>query len=133
MRSQKSTSILERLAIGNLILFFALTLIAGGQERKSGQPQDTSMNRLQIFQSRFMFVRLSSLHPQSLGFLYQPATVSSQPVFWTLQEKHDLASPWQLELENQEAYRTMRAILGAIELGGVAYIGYRHIKKYGLK
>lgn len=121
------------LVVGSLILFFALTLVASSQERRSAQPQDTSMNRLQMFHSRSLFVRLSFLHPESLGFLYQPAPVSSQPVFWTLPEKTDLASPWKLELENQEAYRTMQTILGAIELGGVAYIGYQHIKKYGLK
>lgn len=104
------------LVVGNLILSLALTLIAGGQERKSVQPQDTSLNRLQILHSRYLFVRLSFLHPQSLGSLYQPLAVSSQPVFWTLPEKTDLASPWRLEVANQEAYRTMRTILGQLSL-----------------
>ena len=133
MRPKKSASNSKKLAAGILMLFFALTLVASGQERTSVQPPDTSVNRQQSFHSESLFVRLSFWHPQSLGFLYQLPAVPSQSIFWTLPEKTDLVSPWKLELANQEEYQTMRTILGSIELGGVAYIGYQHIKKYGLK
>ncbi|MGA2624450.1 MAG: hypothetical protein ABSF91_11390 [Bacteroidota bacterium] len=133
MRPQKPASDPEKLDVGILILFFALTLVASSQERKSVQLPDTSVNKLRSFHSEFLFVKLSFLHPRSLGFLYHPPAVPSQFIFEPFEEKIDLVSPWKLELANQEEYRTMRTILESIELGGVAYIGYEHIKKYGLK
>lgn len=133
MRPKKTASNSGKLAVGILILFFASALVASGQEQKSVQLPDTSVSRLPSFHSESLFVRLSFLHPQSLGFLFQPPAIPSQPIFEAVQEKIDLVSPWKLELANQEEYRTMRTILESIELGGVGYIGYQHIKKYGLK
>jgi hypothetical protein len=33
----------------------------------------------------------------------------------------------------QNEYRTLRTVLGALEVGGTAYLLYEHIRKYGLK
>jgi hypothetical protein len=132
MRSKKSSSSLIRLIVGILVLFFAATLVASSQELKTLQLPDTSVNWQQRVYSESLFPRFSFLPPRPLGLLYQEPLVPSR-LFFPLQEKIDLASPWKLELANQEKYRTMWTILGSIEAGGVAYIAYQHIKKYGLK
>jgi hypothetical protein len=132
MRPKKPTSIPKRSAVGILILFFALTLVSRSQERDNVQLTDTSKS-LQSILPRSFFVELPFLHPQSLGSLFRSPAGPSQLNFWTIQDKIDLLSPWKLELANQEEYRTWQTILKSIELGGVAYIGYEHIKKYGLK
>ena len=38
---------------------------------------------------------------------------------------------WQSELAYAKKNRTLWMILGSVEMGGAAYIAYRHIKKYG--
>ncbi len=55
------------------------------------------------------------------------------PFSWTYKTKIDLESAWKQELTKQEEYRTLRTILGSIEMGGVGYLTYLHLKKYGLK
>ncbi len=133
MKPKKSASSTGKLAVGILILFIALTCVSGSQERKSVQPSDTSVGGLQSFQSESLFISLSFFHPLSLAFLSQAPAVWSQSIFETLPAKIDIVSPWKLEVANEDEYRTMRIILESIEFGGVGYIGYEHIKKYGLK
>jgi hypothetical protein len=133
MRSMKPISIPKRLVVGIIVLFFALTLIANSQERDSVQLIDTSKKSPQSIYPRSLFVELPFYHPPSLSFLHQPLPGALQPNFWTVRDKIDLVSPWKLELANQEEFQTWKNILGAMELGGVAYIGYEHIRKYGLK
>jgi hypothetical protein len=132
MRSKKPASSSIRLVIGVLILFFAATLVASSQEIKTLQLPDTSANWQERVYSESLFPRFSFLPPQPLGLLYQEPLVSTRLLF-PLQEKIDLISPWKLQLANREKYKTMWTILGSIEAGGVAYIAYQHIKKYGLK
>jgi hypothetical protein len=55
------------------------------------------------------------------------------PLSWMFKIKIDLETSWKQELAKQEEYRTWRSILGSIEMGGVAYLTYLHLKKYGLK
>ncbi|MGD0038253.1 MAG: hypothetical protein ABSC53_13290 [Bacteroidota bacterium] len=55
------------------------------------------------------------------------------PFSWTYKTEIDLKSAWKQELTKQEEYQTLRTILGSIEMGGVAYLTYLHLKKYGLK
>lgn len=135
MRPMKLASIPipKRPAFGIVIMFFALTLVASSQERDSIQLVDTSKKSLQIIYPRSLFVELPFYRPPSLSFLHQPLTGAPQLNFRTVRDKIDLVSPWKLELANREEFQTWQNILGAIELGGVAYIGYEHIKKYGLK
>ena len=45
--------------------------------------------------------------------------------------KADLLSPYVLELRRSQKMNTFYTILGAMELGAVAYIAYRHVKKFG--
>jgi hypothetical protein len=132
MRLKMYTPNSGKLIVGFLILFIAATLVASSQEMTLKLPDTTSNWQQKVF-SDTLFPRLSFLPPQPLRVLYQPAVLPPQSLFWTMPEKIDLVSPWKLQLANQEKYSTWRTILGTIQVGGVAYIAYQHIKKYGLK
>lgn len=67
------------------------------------------------------------------GFFYQSFTSLSLPLSWELQQNLGITSTWKNELLKQEKYETIRTIIGSIEMGGVAYLTYLHMKKYGLK
>jgi len=45
--------------------------------------------------------------------------------------KAELLSPYLLQRQRDRQLNTLYIVLGAVELGGAAYIAYRHIKKYG--
>jgi hypothetical protein len=128
-------------SIGILILVFTFTLTTNGQEQKSVQEQDTSIKRSRFYNPELFLVRPTLIIPQSFGntqenfsdFLHQSLTVPMPPFSWTYKTKIDLESAWKQELTKQEEYRTLRTILGSIEMGGVAYLTYLHLKKYGLK
>jgi hypothetical protein len=45
--------------------------------------------------------------------------------------KADLVSPYLLRLHRESQLNTLYMVLESMELGGAAYIAYRHIKKYG--
>jgi hypothetical protein len=47
-------------------------------------------------------------------------------------QKIDMLAPLHLAWEREKRLAPLYTALGAVELGGVAYIAYRHIKKYGL-
>ena len=123
------------------ILLCISMITASGQEQKHTQPQDTSLNRLRNIDSEFLFDKPSVLfHPLLRatpvyypGLLQPSFTLSMQPFSWKSPEKVDLVSSWKSVLTKQEELRTLRTILGTVQLGGVAYLAYRHIKKYGLK
>ena len=111
---------------------------ANGQEQKSIVMQDKSMPFLQNQNS--LFFKIMLLAPQSTittpgkipNSFYEAISTPAQYNVWVKEGNLDLASPWKLQLLNESKYRTMKIILESIELGGVAYIAYRHIKKYGL-
>ena len=119
-----------------LILLFASMLVTHGQES-----QNTLTKKPNIFDSGLSIVSppvLSNLSIRTAPAFYptllqSPFTLGMQPFSWKSPERIDLVSPWQFELTKQEELRTLRTILGTVQLGGVAYLAYRHIKKYGLK
>jgi serine/threonine protein kinase len=39
---------------------------------------------------------------------------------------------WQNSLQQERKYELLWTVLGSMEMGGAAYIAYRHIKRYGL-
>jgi hypothetical protein len=128
-------------SIGILIFIFTFAYTANGQEQKSVQQQDTSIKRSRFYDPELFFVKPALIIPQSFGvtqenfssFLHQSLTVPMPPFSWTYKTKIDLESAWKQELTKQEEYRTLRTILGSIEMGGVAYLTYLHLKNYGLK
>lgn len=65
--------------------------------------------------------------------LYRRTPITGEPSFLvTLTHDIDIASPWKLELAEQNEYRALGLILGSIGAGGAAYVAYQHIKKYGI-
>jgi hypothetical protein len=124
-----------------LILFFAATFTARGQEQERVQLRDTTAVTLQLFDPNALPIKLSLFPPpqlqtapeSSLRFFFQSSPFPSQQFSRKFKEKLDLTAPLKLELADQEKYRTWRSILGSIQAGGTAYILYQHIKKYGLK
>ncbi len=124
-----------------VLIVLAFALVANGQEQKGGLPRDTLADRMSIAQPGSLFSINTSLPPLSLAILdgtrldlLTPSLVPP-PQFkpWMLETKADILSPWKLELKEQEKYRTLYSIFGSIEVGGVAYLGYRFIKQHGFK
>jgi hypothetical protein len=123
------------------ILFCVSMITASGQDQKNTQPQDTTLNRMRYIDSEFLFDKPNVLFhtslrtgPEYYPSLLQPSfTLNMQPFSWRSPEKIDLTSSWRSVLTKQEELKTLRTILGTVQFGGVAYLAYRHLKKYGLK
>jgi len=137
--SRQSFNVCAKL-FGIIFLIFTFIYPAKGQEQKSAQ-QDTSIKRSRFYDPELFLVKPAIIIPQSFGgtqknfsdFLHQSLAVPMPPFSWTYKTKIDLESTWKQELTKQEEYRTLRTILGSIEMGGVAYLSYLHLKNYGLK
>ena len=128
-------------SIGLLLLTFASFLAVNGQEQKNVQQQDTLQKKPQFYNFKLFLTQPTLLRPQSYkvpqesfsDFIHQSLSVPMPPFSWTYKTKLDLETSWKQELAKQEEYRTWRSILESIEMGGVAYLTYLHLKKYGLK
>jgi len=126
---------------GNLILFFSLTMCAHGQEQFAAPMQDTSESTLRNLDSEYLFkmsifslpLSLQTIPKNTPYFYDQSSILSLQYCSWKLQQNLNLEPIWKLELAKQDKYKTLNAILGSIEAGGVGYLAYLHFKKYGLK
>jgi len=44
----------------------------------------------------------------------------------------DLLAPLRLQRARENELKTLRTLLGTVQIGGVAYIAYRHLKKRGV-
>jgi hypothetical protein len=121
------------------LLFFGLT--ANAQEQNTLLVDDTMATRLTMAQPEWQVSTDTILSPQSIRLLYgdltdlliQPHGVFDEREPWMLQKKTDIMSPWRLELQDQEKYNTWRSILGSVQIGGAAYLGYLYLKKHGLR
>lgn len=79
--------------------------------------------------------------PPPLEFLFEPFSYGTdgetvpdiRSSNWLLDTRTYLMSPWKLEMQSRSKYRILRTILGSVQVGGVAYLMYLHLKKYGLK
>ena len=124
-----------------LFVSSAVSLDAYGQESKHVPLRDSSAERTQLSEAiPFSHHRLFELtqplntDPQWFpGFLRQSLASPSLSLSWESQQDFGIASAWKNEVLKQQEYKTLRTILGSIQAGGVAYLAYRHIKKYGLK
>jgi hypothetical protein len=155
MKKTMTTQIMKTILV--LILSSAFALTVHGQEQKHNPLQDSSSNKTQTFDARLIYPYPASPVPLSFkagseglgGFLSQPSSTSgpgyvpgflrlslappSPSLTWGSAQKLSLASCWRDDLAKQQEYQTFRMILGSIEMGGAAYLAYKHIKKYGLK
>jgi hypothetical protein len=124
-----------------VILLLVFTLVATGQEQKSKQQPDTSMNLLRLHGLELSLSKPEIQFPMSpnisqenfRGFLRQSLTAPLPIHSMQLNGNLDFKSIWQVELARQNEYRTLKTILTSVQVGGVAYLTYLHLKKYGLK
>ena len=127
--------------IGLLLLALASFLPVNGQEQKSLQHQDISGKKTQFYNFQLFLTQPELLPSQSYNvppksfsdFLHQSLSAPIPSFSWTFKTKLDLENSWKQELAKQEEYRTLRTILSSVKMGGVAYLTYLHLKKYGLK
>jgi len=68
-----------------------------------------------------------------LPFLFVPVSVSAFPLLIPNDPfpRPDLTSPLTLQRASEEKNKLLYQVLGTVQIGGVAYLAYRHIKKYG--
>lgn len=73
--------------------------------------------------------------PGDFSETFRAEMPSRPPPFFssTTGEQIDLLAPLKLQLTREEELSTLYTILEAVQIGGVAYIAYRHIKRYGFK
>jgi hypothetical protein len=71
-------------------------------------------------------------HP---SFLHSNARPGVPPLFvgTGFEPKIDLTAPLRLQRRKDEGLQLLYSVLGAVQAGGVAYLAYRHVKKYGLR
>ena len=94
-----------------LVLFFAFVSVAPGQQRSEYQSVETdSAHRVVILDPGIALGRPILLIP--------PPLERDSLLGGNFEQRVDLLSPLQ-------------TVLGTVELAGVAYLAYRHIKKYG--
>jgi hypothetical protein len=109
---------------------------AGKKEVTDTLDKKTPINQSLLRSIHSDVILHSSLHESqfySAGFLHEshtnlPSSLSSQ-----FQQQIDVVSPWKQELAKQNELRTLKLILGAVQVGATAYLLYEHISKYGLK
>lgn len=124
-----------------MILFVGFTLAANGLEQKSVQQPDASLKSLRSPGLELSLNKPDLLFPASPGisrenfpgYFRQSLTAPLPTLPWQLQENIDPRSIWQQELAKQNEYRTLRTILGSVQVGTVAYLTYLHLKEYGFK
>ncbi|MHB1050364.1 MAG: hypothetical protein ACYC09_09825 [Bacteroidota bacterium] len=78
---------------------------------------------------RFASFRLDVVSSRTPGNLNRWGMYSPEFFEMTTTGKIDLTAPLKLQLMKQEKNKVMYSILGSVQLGGTAYLLYRHIKK----
>ena len=139
-----------------VILSFACILHVPAQEQRQNPPPDSTAKKTQVYDALSLYPSPALTLPLSFktglegfdGFLSQsPPTTGSEyglgflrlslaspiPPAWDPQSKLSLATCWTNEWRRQQEYHTFKMILGSIQIGGAAYLAYKHIKKYGFK
>lgn len=126
-----------------LILFMSFTVppIVYSQEPKHIPVQDSLAIKTKSVDTELFHPYSGLLFPTSIktdsvylrGFLSQSLTSPLPSLSSQLQQNLSITSTWKNELLKQEEYKTLRTIIGSVEMGGVAYLAYLHMKKYGLK
>ncbi|HCV43181.1 MAG TPA: hypothetical protein DGH68_06830 [Bacteroidetes bacterium] len=127
-----------------LSLTVFLVVAASSQQRSEVQPNDSAANRVILFDPGISTGKATLLLPKSLQseptffippFLFSERAPGVVPPFLggMIEQKADLISPLRLQMESEARLRTLRTVLGTVQVGGVVYMAYRRIKKYGLK
>ncbi len=61
-----------------------------------------------------------------------PAGNSAPPMLIAKSQPIDIMLPLRLQMASEKKLGTLRTILATVQIGGVAYLAYEHIRKHGL-
>lgn len=69
----------------------------------------------------------------ALPYLLAPLPTTPYPFLTSYDgpQEPDLTAAWRLQRAREEKNSALYTVLGTVQLGGVAYLAYRHVKKYG--
>ena len=69
----------------------------------------------------------------ALPYLLGPLPTTPYPFLISYDDirEPDLTAAWRLQRAREEKNSALYTVLGTVQLGGVAYLAYRHVKKYG--
>jgi hypothetical protein len=124
------------------IVFLMLCIcLPAAHAQQAKRSSDSSAVILRLTDPEFDFSRALSPESPTMraiqgdlpGILHQTMTVPVPFLFITMKNQTGIDDIWKKELIRQNEYKTLRTILGSVQIGGVAYMAYLHIKKYGLK
>lgn len=129
---------------GNKYLFFFIMLTVNTCILLSQEKQDTRIRMVPLISLRPKLPRYSFLEPSYHIQLSETIPFdrvldimderTQQSFAWTMQYNQiDVAAPWKQFLARQNEDKTLYVLLGSVQMGGAAYIAYRHLKKYGWK
>jgi hypothetical protein len=126
------------------LMFITSALAVKGQVHPGAALADTAhTDRVLLLDPGLALGRATFLFPQSLetGLSFRdPAMMFDGSGFpgagpfagGVLEPRADLMSPLRLQWASEKNLNYFQMVLGAVETGAVGYMGYRHVKKYGL-
>ena len=126
------------------LLFLPLVFTITGFAQQSSRVDSADTNRILIIDPGISTGRPVLLLPPSLrddeeiifphSFLLAGKPGAPPPFLMGIsQPQTDLLAPLKLQMQGEEKLRPLRTILGTVQIGGVAYMAYRYLKKHGLK
>jgi len=128
-----------------IIIIFLITSVFSNMVYSQGvnriASEDTSITKIQSYNSRLLFLSpISSFplsfkeeresYPNSLHLEFGSSINSMESI---IEQNLDVSGIWKIGALKDEELKTFRSILGSVKLGGVAYLAYKRIKKFGLK
>jgi hypothetical protein len=130
-------------AIVTLVLLGAAAATLSAQEKPLGDSLTVSRppaSELSLSFSRPVPLSVPWLEREQdfaapLPYLLIPVSIAPYPLLAASDpmQKPDLTAALRLQRARAESNSTLYTILGTVQVGGVAYLAYRHIKKYGFK
>ena len=111
------------------------------QELPRVQPSDTSLRPIRLRGLELLFSKPEFLFPstpdiaaEEFPAYFRQSLSSPLPTLpWEQQVNTGLQSIWQREVDRQKEYKTLKKIVGSVQMGTVAYLTYLHLKKYGIR
>jgi len=126
-----------------LIFFFSfvVTFSICGQGLQQISKEDSTPVKPKIYNTQlfvtspilslpFAFNTVPDNYPESLHLKFGSSSNSLHSI---IEQNLDVSEIWKIGKLKEDELKTLRSILGSVQLGGVAYLAYKHVKKYGLK
>lgn len=126
-----------------LVLFFTLivNIILCGQAQPQISKDDSTTDIPRSYSAPLLLASPIRSLPFAIStapanypeYLHLKFGSSSNALNSIIEQNLDVSEIWKIGKLREDELKTLRSILGSVQLGGVAYLAYRHIKKYGLK